>query len=415
MTADPPDSDPGSDSGSGARPGPGPGGRSANRPGDGWSSAAGGGRSGAAGRGDAGGAGVRGRVGRRRRRREAEQDLDASMHLIKLPESLESPSRQVGRRCLVALAVLVVTALLVYADRFGYNDNALGHPDLLASFYYATVTLSTTGYGDITPVSATARLVNILVVTPLRVLFLLILVGTTLEVLTTRTRHLWRVGHWRASLDQHVVIIGYGTKGRNAMETLVTKGVPRDRIVVVDQTPKAIAVANSDGLATVLGDGTRTEVLRRAELGRAAHIIVAPNRDDTAALTTLTVRQLNQGAVVVAAVRDEENGPLLRQSGASVVVTSSGSAGRMLGLSAISPNAGVVLDDLLTVGNGLDVIDRPVTRDEVGGTPRDVAEDLVVAVVRGNRRLAYNDPEAQRLQAFDRLIAIRRTNPQIPL
>ena len=50
--------------------------------------------------------------------------------------------------------------------------------------YYATVSLSTTGYGDITPVSPGARLVNILVVTPLRILFLLILIGTTLEALT---------------------------------------------------------------------------------------------------------------------------------------------------------------------------------------------------------------------------------------
>ena len=45
-----------------------------------------------------------------------------------------------------------------------------------------TVTLSTTGYGDITPVTTAARLTNVLLVTP--VLFLIILVGTTLQVLT---------------------------------------------------------------------------------------------------------------------------------------------------------------------------------------------------------------------------------------
>ncbi len=39
---------------------------------------------------------------------------------------------------------------------------------LLDCVYYATVSLSTTGYGDITPLTPQARLVNILVITPLR-------------------------------------------------------------------------------------------------------------------------------------------------------------------------------------------------------------------------------------------------------
>ena len=66
--------------------------------------------------------------------------------------------------------------------------------------YYATVTLSTTGYGDIVPYSDAARLTNVLLVTPLRVLFLIILVGTTLEVLTERTREEWRLNRWRLQL-----------------------------------------------------------------------------------------------------------------------------------------------------------------------------------------------------------------------
>lgn len=65
----------------------------------------------------------------------------------------------------MALLVLALTTLIVYADHEGYNDNSDGSVDFLDSAYYATVTLSTTGYGDITPVSDTARLVNILVIT----------------------------------------------------------------------------------------------------------------------------------------------------------------------------------------------------------------------------------------------------------
>ena len=108
---------------------------------------------------------------------------------VKLPRKVvERPIRQVVQRLIMALVVLVATAFVVYADHDGYHDNSDGAVDLLDAFYYATVTLSTTGYGDITPVSDGARLTNIFVITPLRVLFLIILVGTTLEVLTERTR-----------------------------------------------------------------------------------------------------------------------------------------------------------------------------------------------------------------------------------
>ena len=59
------------------------------------------------------------------------------------------------RRPCAALAVPVAlaTVLLVYFDRAGYNDNADDTVDFLDAVYYATVTLSTTGYGDIAPVS----------------------------------------------------------------------------------------------------------------------------------------------------------------------------------------------------------------------------------------------------------------------
>ena len=57
---------------------------------------------------------------------------------------------------------------------------------LLDCVYYATVSLSTTGYGDITPLTPSARLVNVLVITPMRIAFLIVLIGTTVETLTTQ-------------------------------------------------------------------------------------------------------------------------------------------------------------------------------------------------------------------------------------
>ncbi|WP_215457006.1 TrkA family potassium uptake protein [Streptomyces sp. ATCC 21386] len=332
-------------------------------------------------------------------------------HQVRLPkQEVERPIRQVGKRLAMALFVLVSTAFIVYADNEGYNDNSDGSVDLLDAFYYATVTLSTTGYGDITPVSDAARFTNIFVVTPLRVLFLIILVGTTLEVLTERTREEWRQNRWRAALREHTVVVGWGTKGRSAVQTVCATGLKKEQIVVVDPSSKAIEAATSEGYTGVIGDATRSDVLLRAELQKARQIIISTARDDTAVLVALTARQLNRGAKIVAAVREEENAPLLKQSGADVVITSASAAGRLLGLSVLSPAAGMVMEDLIQQGSGLDIAERPVIKAEVGRGVRET-EDLVVSVLRGHRVLGYDDPSIGELQLTDRLITIVRATP----
>jgi voltage-gated potassium channel len=145
----------------------------------------------------------------------------------------------------------------------------------------------------------------------------------------------------------------------------------------------------------------------RAEVHKARQIIIATQRDDTAVLVTLTARQLNRQAKIVAAVREEENAPLLKQSGADAVITSASAAGRLLGLSVLSPSAGMVMEDLIQQGSGLDIVERPVVKAEVGKGVRET-DDLVVSVVRGHRVLGYDDPAIGKLQLTDRLITIVR-------
>lgn len=336
--------------------------------------------------------------------------LDELQHHVQLPEPVAGPLRQVAKRVVAAALVLLATVFLVYLEREGYGDNADGEVSLLDCFYYATVTLSTTGYGDITPVSDSARLVNILVVTPLRVLFLIILIGTTLEVLAERTREQWRLARWRSALRDHTVIVGFGTKGRSAAETLISTGIPQSQIVVVDPSRKVVEAAGAAGFTGVVGDATRSDVLLRAEVQRAGQVVIATQRDDTAVLVTLTARQLNRNLRIVAAVREEENAPLLRQSGADSVITSASAAGRLLGMSMLSPSAGAVMEDLIHQGTGLNLTERPVTKAEAGRSPRE-CKDLVVSVVRGHRVLGFDDPEAATLELTDRLVVIRRASP----
>jgi voltage-gated potassium channel len=309
----------------------------------------------------------------------------------------------------MALGLIAVTVLIVYVDRGGYRDSN-DAPDyginLVDAIYYSTVTLSTTGYGDIAPVSGTARLVNAFVVTPLRVAFLVLLIGTTLEIMASQGRRLFRIARWRKNMNNHVVIVGYGTKGRSAVETLVNNGTERDSIVVVDKGSQAVSEAHADGLAVVTGDATRQEVLQRAGVAEAKQVIITTDRDDSNVLATLTTRQLNPDAWIVASVREHENAPLMKQSGADSVITSSDAVGRLLGLSSMSPTLGAVMEDLLTYGEGLEVAERELLVSEVGQQPQSLP-DQVIAVVRDETVHHYYDPVVTQLARGDRLVVVR--------
>jgi len=325
---------------------------------------------------------------------------------VRLPAINRSPWWELTRRVLLAFGILGFTVALVWFDRDGYGDSSDGEVDLVDAIYYTTVTLSTTGYGDIAPVSSGARLVNAFVITPLRIGFLVLLIGTTIEVLANQGREMFRVARWRKHMDAHLVVIGYGTKGRSAVETLVNNGFNKESIVVVDPSSTALGDAHADGLAVVTGDATRREVLRRAGVARAKQVIITTDRDDSTVLSTLNVRQLNPDCYVVAAVREQDNVPLVRQSGADSVVTSSDAVGRLLGLSTLSPTLGSVMEDLLTYGEGLEVAERELLVPEVGKQPQKLP-DQVIAVVRDGTVHRYFDPAVTQLARGDRLIVVR--------
>ncbi len=236
---------------------------------------------------------------------------------VQHPEPFVSPGQRIFRRVIYATLALFAAVLIVYLDRDGYRD-VESSPDpndplsFLDCLYYATVSLSTTGYGDITPVTPSARLINVLVITPLRIAFLIVLIGTTVETLTTQSRQALKIQRWRSRVRNHTVVVGYGTKGRTAVAAMVGDEVAPADIVVVDENAAALERAKSAGLVTVHGDATNSEVLRLASAQHAKSIIVATDDDASAVLVTLTARELAPNAKIIAAVREAENQHLLR-------------------------------------------------------------------------------------------------------
>lgn len=345
------------------------------------------------------------------RDRLPDQPGHALVGVVRMPESTVSPLNAILRRVAGALIALFAAVLLVYLDRDGYRDNNGDGVSFLDCIYYATVTLSTTGYGDITPVTDLARTVNIIVITPLRVLFLIVLVGTTLEVLTERSRQALRIQKWRRTVRDHVVVIGFGTKGRSAVNTLlVDESLEPNQIVVVDTDQASLDSAAARGLITVHGSATRADVLRVAGVQRARSIVVAANRDDTAVLVTLTARELAPKAHIIASVREAENVHLLKQSGADQVVVSSETAGRLLGMATRTPQVVAMVEDLLTPEAGMAIAEREVEPSEAGGSPRHLP-DLVLGIVRQERLYRVDSPEVDAIEPGDRLLYIRKVTP----
>ena len=327
---------------------------------------------------------------------------------IALPERQHGPLRAIIVRVFIALACIVVTATVVYIERDGYRDLDGVVNTWLDAFYYATVTLSTTGYGDITPESDTARLTNILLITPLRFLFLIVLVGTTIEVLTEKSRQQFRYSRWRRRVKKHTVVIGYGMKGRSAVAALRDQGHSTENIVVVDTNGANIKAATADGCAGILGDARREEVLRRAEVPNAQKIIIATDRDDTSVLVTLTARRLAPNATIAAAAREEQNIPVLRQSGADVVIPTAESAGRLLGLSIQAPGAGELIEDLLEPVAGLQIQEREITPAEVGLSPARLTAqgEIVLTVIRNGVSHRFDSGGVRVFQRGDRVVLI---------
>src|SRR5687767_4264944 len=168
---------------------------------------------------------------------------------------------QLAWRAVLVVGLLVFTIALHWFERDGLKDTHDGHISFLDVVYFTMISITTTGYGDIVPVANHTRLFDALVVTPIRIFFVLIFIGTAYTFVFRRTWDKWRMKRLQRTLCDHVVVAGFGTSGSEAVDELIARGTPPEEIVVIDANEEALERAESLGCAIVDADATRDKAL----------------------------------------------------------------------------------------------------------------------------------------------------------
>ena len=313
---------------------------------------------------------------------------------------------QFGIRVGLLLALLAFIVAVHWIERDAFVDQADGEMSFADVIYFTMISATTTGYGDIVPVTERARLFDALVVTPARIFFILILAGTAYTFVIKRTWDNFLMRRLQRTLTDHIVCAGYGTSGGEAVDELIARGEDPRKIVVVDTNPESIAKAERMGCIVLQGDATRDETLEAVRLRQAATMIISAGRDDTSILICLTARHLCPDLPISLAVRAEDNEFPARAAGATTVINPTSFAGLLLAGSAHGAGISDYLADLASATGRVRLHERVIEPFEVGKPLKDVAIGLGVRILRDGRSVGFWEEGANDLQAGDRIIEI---------
>ncbi len=215
----------------------------------------------------------------------------------------------------------------------------------------------------------------------------------------------------QATLNRHLIVCGFGHTGLSATKELLARGVKADQIVAIDSQEERVRLAGSLGVAAFQADATQEAVLRDAVIDKAKAVIIAAGRDDSSALTLLTARHLNPTVRIIVSAKEEENVKLFKQGGADAIISPATFGGYIIAAAVDHGHMVQYLDDLLTIGGKVALVERAVRPDEIGKTPADLKPEIVLRLYRGPTMVSLLELEqAGRLQAGDILVLL--TCPQ---
>jgi voltage-gated potassium channel len=294
----------------------------------------------------------------------------------------------------------------MYISREGLRDTTKPTIGVIDLMYFTMVTVATVGYGDIVPVTARARLIVAFLVMPIRIAIWFVFLGTAYQFVIQRLIEELRMTRLQKRLHGHVIVCGFGLSGSVAVRELLESGVDPDSIIVIDAQQTALESATALGVAGLLGDPSREDVLRQAEIRSAKAVIVAVADDPTAILLTLSIRSIAPETKIVVRIQEHLYQRQLRQAGADVIVSSTKIGGLLLADAVGSRFIVPFVNDLLSARGRVDLLERLAEPRDVGRATNAVKGMLIVALVHDGRTFWFYEEAPRTIEEGDLLIVM---------
>ena len=322
-----------------------------------------------------------------------------------------------GKLGQATLLIWTGAALLFFWFEQGKNDNIKNISDAL---WWSLTTLSTVGYGDISPITAGGRLVGM--VTMVLGVGLLGALAATMATILLDVRDLGRKGLRSYKMQDHLLILGWSSRAAAALDDFFhdPRYIAMKAVIVADleRTP-----SEDPRVLFVRGNPGRREILERASASKATLAMVFPavasdpRSDLQTALTVLTLRKINPGVRIAAELVSSENHDYLTEVGCDAVIDVSAFGSMLLVRCLQDLGTLEVVEDLLTNKGGSELYRVPVPRKFLGKTFLEYAHQMldenrsVIGLDRDDSRELNPDGSTTLIEG-DHVLVVARDPPR---
>ena len=241
----------------------------------------------------------------------------------------------------------------------GYRILSEGQASYLDCLYMTWITVVTVGYGEVidlshnpagrifTMVIGTAGIANIWYSMSKLTVFI---VESRFDEVLRRRKIQDRIDHMNA----HYILCGIGRVGSNVAHELAVTQRP---LVAIDESAEAIALFRErhPNMTVLHGDASDDDLLIKAGIERATGLFAITGDDGKNLLITLSAKQLNPKARVVARCHEVRNIDKLKRVGADAIVSPDFTGGMRIASSMVRPAVVSFLDQMLRTDEKLRV------------------------------------------------------------
>jgi len=216
--------------------------------------------------------------------------------------------RHFDRRSTTLGTLFAVASVLVFLGFAVFGSYRLGDQfdppitDLTTALYFTVITVSSVGFGDITPVSSEARLFLVSMIIIGIVVFGTALGATIVPAINRHIEQLTVGRHSKMTRNNHYIIVGYNALASNTYKELIARG--EEVTLIMRTVPEGAHLTDAD---VVIGDGSDLDTLRAAGGENAKAILALLNDDSENAFVVLAAKELKGNPKTVAAVNDSKN------------------------------------------------------------------------------------------------------------